>query len=411
MTTPEPIKQTLSNGVRIIVEPVPYVKSASIGLWCHTGSVNERENEAGITHLIEHMLFKGTESRTAKQIAAEIESKGGSLNAFTDKESTCYYAHCLGEEAETAIDVLTDMVLHPKIDATELKREEQVVVEEIKQIIDEPGDYVHDLHVRSVFRDHPLGKPIIGTEESVLGFERENILNYMSRRYVGDNLLITVVGNVEPEPIISTIQARLGKVSPGKRESSPSPAVFRTNEEFNTASVEQVHFCIGAPGVTVTDERIYVLNVLDAVLGGGMSSRLFQNIREQKGLCYSIGSYAATYQTGGLFTIYGGTSRKNWDEMLASVIAECKNLIDHKLPEEELQNVKNQLRGSMALSLESTRSRMSRLSRIELNFGRYIPIEESLAKLDRVTTEDVHDLVSELLDPERLSVTAILGES
>jgi predicted Zn-dependent peptidase len=401
-------KFTLSNGVRILVEPVSYVRSASIGLWCKTGSRHERETEAGITHLIEHMLFKGTENRTAKEIAESIEGRGGMLNAFTDKESTCYYCRVLSDDTANGIDVLTDMMLHSKFDEEELKREEQVVCEEIKRSLDEPGDHVHELHLGYRWGDHQLGKPIIGTEESVLSFGRKNIVDYMDRRYRGENILLSVSGNVDPEEVRAAAEATLGKLSSGATDATMSrPAGVAQINEI-PKDTEQVHFCIGSDGISIYDEsELAVMSVLDSALGGSMSSRLFQEVREKRGLVYSIGSYTLTYSSGGAYTVYGGTSMKNWSEVKEIVRAEFDKMMATGLAEAELDRTKKSLAGNLVLALEGMSSRMMRMSRSELNFKRDITVEEALERLNKVTNEQVIELARRILNPELVSTTAI----
>ena len=401
-------KFTLSNGVRILVEPVPYVRSAAIGLWCKTGSRHEREDEAGITHLIEHMLFKGTEKRGAKEIAESIEGRGGVLNAFTDKESTCYYCRVLSDDSANGIDVLTDMMLHSNFDPAELEMEEGVVCEEIKRSQDEPSDHVHELHLSYRWGQHPLGKPIIGTEESVTSFRRENIVTYMDRQYRAENVLLSVAGNVDPEAIKNVAESVLGKLKSGISDTQPSRPSGTAAVHEIAKDTEQVHFCIGSDGISLYDEELIpVLTILDTALGGSMSSRLFQEVREKRGLVYSIGSYALTYGSGGAFTIYGGTSMKNWEEVKEIVRKECNKIMNDGLEDGELERVKRSLAGNLVLALEGMSSRMMRMSRSELNYQRDVTVEESLERLNKVTGKQVQDLANQILDPKLVSTTAI----
>lgn len=401
-------KFTLSNGVRILVEPVPYVQSAAIGLWCKTGSRHELDNEAGITHLIEHMLFKGTDRRTAKQIAESIEGRGGVLNAFTDKESTCYYCRVLSNDTQNGIDVLTDMMLHSKFDPKELETEEGVVCEEIKRSEDEPSDHVHELHLGYRWGDHALGKPIIGTEESVTSFRRENILQYMERQYRAENVLLSVAGNVDPDAVKEVAESVLGKLPSGFTDHQPNrPSGVASIHEVSK-DTEQVHFCIGTDGISIYDEELIpVMSVFDSALGGSMSSRLFQEVREKRGLVYSIGSYTLTYGSGGAYTVYGGTSKKNWEQVKEIVRAEFDKIMADGLEDEELERVKRSLAGNLVLALEGMSSRMMRMSRSELNFGREITVEESLERLNKVTNAQVKDLANRILSKDLVSTTAI----
>jgi predicted Zn-dependent peptidase len=403
----EIVKFTLANGVRILVEPVDYVKSAAVGLWCRTGSRHETDREAGITHLIEHMLFKGTEKRTSKEIAESIEGRGGSLNAFTDKESTCYYCRVLSDDTENGIDVLTDMMLHSLIEPEELKREQGVVLEEIKRGEDEPGDHVHDVHLEGRWPHHQLGRPIIGTKESVSSFMRPDLTGYMDRRYRGDNVLLAVAGNADPEKVRAAAEAHLGKIpAGGASENLPRPEGVAVKNEV-AKDVEQVHFCIGTDGCSIYDDELYTMAVLDGALGGSMSSRLFQEIREKRGLVYAVGSYTLTYTSGGAYTVYGGTSQENWQLVQELVRQEFDKMMKGGLEPDELLRTKKNLSGNIVLALEGMSGRMMRMSRNELNHGREIPLDETLAKIEAVTNEKIVELARRILGEERVSTTAI----
>jgi predicted Zn-dependent peptidase len=401
-------KITLDNGVRILVENVPYVRSAAIGLWCKTGSRHELDHEAGITHLIEHMLFKGTERRTAKQIAESIEGRGGMLNAFTDKESTCYYCRVLSDDVANGVDVLSDMMLHSNFDPEELEREEEVVCEEIKRSLDEPSDHVHELHLGYRWGNHPLGKPIIGTEESVRSFRREHIIGYMDRRYRAETVLLSVAGNVNVDEVKAAAEKYLGKIPSGVESSQPErPHGVATVNEV-AKDTEQVHFCIGSEGISVYDESdIAVMSVLDSALGGSMSSRLFQEIREKRGLVYSVGSYTLSYGAGGAYTVYGGTSQKNWELVKELVRKEFDDVMKHGLSEDELDRTKRSLAGNLVLALEGMNSRMMRQSRNELNYGRQVTVDEALERLNKVTNDQVVNLANRILGEDKVSTTAI----
>lgn len=400
-------KYTLSNGVRIVVEPVGHVRSAAVGLWCKTGSSQELANEAGMTHLIEHMLFKGTKTRTAKEIAESIEGRGGMLNAFTDKENTCYYCRTLAEDAENGVDVLTDMMLNSLIDEEELKREEGVVLEEIKRGEDEPGDHVHDLHLESRWAGHPLGKPVIGTRESVSGFVRSDLVSYMERRYRAENVLLAIAGNVEPESVRQWAEERLGGLPSGCTDPQIERPKGEKSDRYVGKDVEQVHFCIGTDGTSVYDDELYTLVVLDAALGGSMSSRLFQEIREKRGLVYAIGSYGLNYTAGGAYTVYGGTSPDTWPQVQELVRTEFDKVIRDGLDEAELARTKKHLSGNIVLALEGMNTRMMRMSRNELLHRRDVPVEETLAKIEAVTNQRLQGLAERILDANLVSTTAI----
>lgn len=401
------LKHTLSNDIRILCEPLSYVGSASIGLWCVTGSANEQIDEAGITHFIEHMLFKGTKTRTSKQIAEEVEGRGGMLNAFTDKESTCYYARVLDKDIETAIDVLCEMVTSSLLDDKELETEKGVVLEEIKRGEDEPGDHVHDLHMESRWDGHILGKPIIGTAESVSSFKQENLRRYMNRRYTGGQILLTVAGNIDPDMVTKAASERLASIPAGTDRPKIDRPVGRPGKKEVAKDVEQVHFCIGGEAPSLYDDEKYIATVMDGVLGGGMSSRLFQEVREKRGLAYAIGAYTLTYTAGGVFTVYGGTGRDKWQEVQEVVATEFDKFRKDGAKDEELAKVKRQIAGNMVLAMESMSTRMMRMARNEIIFGRSVPVEEVLRKIDAVTNDQLIEHSRNALDESRLSTTAI----
>jgi len=400
-------KLTLDNGVRVLVESVGHVKSAAIGLWCKTGSRHEKPSEAGITHLIEHMLFKGTETRSAKEIAEAIEGQGGSLNAFTDKESTCYYCRVLSDEVAGGVDVLCDMMLHSLIDPGELSREQGVVLEEIKRSQDEPSDHVHELHLENRWGTHPLGRPIIGTPESVSSFKPEDIRSYMDRHYRAESVLLSVAGNVDASDVLKAAEKILGRIPHTKTDTIPPRPVGTASIQLLEKDVEQVHFCIGTDGTSIYDPDYYTLVVLDAALGGSMSSRLFQEIREKRGLVYSVGSYTLSYASGGAFTVYGGTGPQHWALVQELVRQEFDKVMKDGLEAEELNRTKRHIAGSVVLALEGMSARMMRMSRNELSHEREIPIDETLQKINSVTNEAVIELANRILTTELVSTTAI----
>jgi len=408
MSSPSSIhRTTLANGVRVLVEPLYHVQSTAIGLWCTTGSRHEHDSEAGITHFIEHMLFKGTTRRTAKQIAESIEGRGGVLNAFTDKEQTCYYARVLADDVPNAIDVLTDMVTHSQLDGEELAREKGVVLEEIRQREDDPGDFVHEVFLNDRWGQHPLGKPIIGTSESVSSFERDDLVAYMDRRYTGGNLILSIAGHVDPDAVVELAEHYLGNVKPGAERPPLTKPIGHPVIKEMPKDVEQVHFAIGTDSCGVTDPAVHRTAVLDGVLGSGMSSRLFQEVREKRGLAYSIGTYTLPYSAGGAFVVYGGTSASTWTQVQEVVRFELNRLITEGLEDGELERIKRQMKGNMVLALEGMNSRMMRMSRNEIHHGREIPVEETLAKIDAVTKVDVSSLAKEMFADDRMSTAAI----
>lgn len=400
-------KSELKNGVRVLTEHLPHVGSASIGVWCTTGSTHETEHEAGITHFIEHMLFKGTPKRTSHQIAETIEGRGGMLNAFTDKERTCYYCRTLAEDAGIGFDVLSDMVANALLDADELEKEKGVVLEEIKRSEDEPGDHVHDLHIEGFWPKSQFGLPIIGTKESVSGFSRDDLVNYINRRYNAGTVLVTAAGNVNHDEFVNWAEVNLGHLAPGTQNAilpRPEPT---PGDNYVAKEVEQVHFCIGTSGVNYYDDDFYTLVVLDAVLGGGMSSRLFQEVREKRGLVYSVGSYMLSYSAGGAFTIYGGTGSKTWKEVQDVVRTELDKMMKDGPTAAEVNKVQKQIAGNIVLGLESTSARMQRMSKNEIVHGRQISMEETVENINSVTEEEVQNLAGRMFKPEQMRTTVI----
>lgn len=401
------VKSVLPNGVRILCEHNDTVRSAAVGLTCQTGSRHELAGEEGITHFIEHMLFKGTPSRSARDIAESIEGQGGILNAFTDKEQTTYYCRVLGQDVSNALDVLSDMMQHSLFDPEEMGREKGVVLEEISRSEDEPGDHVHELHIGHRWGQHPLGKPIIGTRETVQSFTRDMIVGYMDRRYRGGHVVLSVAGDIDPDAVVAQATELLGGLASESEVVTATPPTATPQNNLIGKQVEQVHFCIGGDSVGIHDPRIYTVSILDSILGGGMSSRLFQELRERRGLAYSVGSYTLSYSSGGLFTIYGGTSMATWDQVQELALAEVQKVVHEGLRDGELARIKRQMSGNMVIALEGMNSRMLRMTKNELHFGREIPIDETLGKIEAVTEQMVRDFAAEFLAPERMSITAI----
>lgn len=400
-------KFVLPSGLRVVCEPIDYVKSVAVGVWCHNGSRMESETEGGISHLIEHMLFKGTKNRTAEQIAQSIEGRGGHLNAFTDREQTCYYARVLSEDLDNAVEVLSDMYCNSLFEPQELELEKGVVQEEIRKYEDSPEDHIHDLHARTRWGSHPLGRPIIGTHESVASFTHDKIGEFMSRRYTAGKTLVAAAGNLSPEKLRDTAEKHLSKLIGDSPLPSEPPPASKSGENLLNKDVEQVHFCIGGDMVSQLDDRRFTGILMDAILGGSMSSRLFQEIREKRGLVYAIGSYIASYREAGAFTIYGGTSPGKWSEVQSVVSKELEKIRGQEVPEEELSRAKQMLKGNVVLSLESMSSRMHRIARNELVHGRDIPIEETLQKIEAVSPKDIQALANEYLVRDALTTTAI----
>lgn len=400
-------KFVLSNGVRVLIEEIPHVRSASVGFWVDAGTKDETPAINGISHFIEHMMFKGTAKRTALEIARSLEDTGGSLNAFTDKENTCYYARVLDDQVPLAIDVLSDMLMNPAMDPEELKREKQVVIEEIKMYEDQPDELVQDMFSEAFWGDHPLGRPIVGTKQTVKATTREDIFAYLERNYSPDRIVVSIAGNVQTAQILEQLEATIGQLKRhGQERILTSPECLATTK-IKYKDIEQVHLCMGTPGLVATHPDRYVLAVIDSILGGGMSSRLFQEVREKRGLAYSIASYEIMYAQAGVFGVYAGCSPKHADQVVELVVEELEKVKAEGFTEEELRRAKDQLRGGMLLAMETPRHRMSRMARNELYFGRLISPDEVIADMERVTLEDVKRLANALFDTRCMTMTVV----
>ncbi len=401
-------KYTCQNGVRIVLERIPTVRSVAIGVWIGTGSRDENPENNGISHFLEHMFFKGTTTRTAREIAESFDSIGGQVNAFTSKEYTCYYAKVLDTHAKYALDVLADMFFNSTFVEEELNKERNVVLEEIKMYEDTPDDIVHDLLSKAVYEDHPLGYPILGTEETLNMFTGEMLKEYIFERYTPENVVISIAGNV-PDTFIREVENYFGSYQGGsgaKTENSPS---FHANRIARKKETEQAHLCLGFDGLNVGHEEIYSLIVLNNILGGSMSSRLFQEVREQRGLAYSVFSYHSAYQDSGIVTIYGGTGAKQLDVLFETIAETLQKLKQEGISEKELTNSKEQLKGSLMLSLESTNSRMSRNGKNELLLKRHRSLDEIIEQIDQVTKLAVDQMTNRIFT-DHYSVSLISPE-
>lgn len=398
-------KYTCQNGARIVLEQIPTVRSVAIGIWIGTGSRDENPETNGISHFLEHMFFKGTTTKTAKEIAESFDSIGGQVNAFTSKEYTCYYAKVLDTHSKFALDVLADMFFNSTFVEEELKKEKNVVLEEIKMYEDTPDDIVHDLLSRAVYEDHPLGYPILGTEETLNSFTGNTLKEYIHERYTPENVVISIAGNV-PESFIQEVEAYFGSYQGGSTTVQENVPVFHANRISRKKETEQAHLCIGFKGLKVGHEDIYSLITLNNILGGSMSSRLFQEVREQRGLAYSVFSYHSAYQDSGIVTIYGGTGAKQLNVLFDTVQETLDKLKQTGITEKELTNSKEQLKGSLMLSLESTNSRMSRNGKNELLLKRHRSLDEIIEQIDAVTKESVDKMTRDVFT-DKYSVSLI----
>jgi predicted Zn-dependent peptidase len=400
---------SLGNGIRLITETMPYVRSVAIGVWMGTGSRQEASEENGISHFIEHMVFKGTPSRSAEDIARSVDSIGGHLDAFTAKEMVSFNAKVLDEHVPRVLDILSDLVLHPLFDEADIVKEKGVVLEELKMEADSPEYLVHDVFSSSFWKDHPLGKPILGTRETVKRLSKEKIEGYYRKFYVPSNIIITAAGNLQHAQLLQLVGERFEGMAPNG--GVPASSVPSTHARLNLRhkkSLEQVHLTMGVPGYPMLDEKRYAYSVLNTVLGGGMSSRLFQNIREKRGLAYAVFSEITAYRDTGCLSVYAGTSSESTREVIRLILEEFSRLKQEPVPEEELRRAKDNLTGSLLLGLESTPSRMANLARQFLYFGRFFTMDELGARIEQVTADEVQRTAQDFFDQRHVAL-AVLG--
>jgi predicted Zn-dependent peptidase len=401
-------KNTLSNGLTVLSESMPVVRSVSIGIWLRSGSRHERPEENGITHFVEHMVFKGTKNRTAEQIARAADSIGGHLDAFTAKECTSFSIKVLDEHVPRAFNILADLVKNPLFQAEHIAKESQVVQEEIKMVEDTPDDLVHEIFTQSYWRGHALGRPILGTRRTVKSFNQERLSDYFQRHYTPRNFLITAAGHLRHAQILSLADKEFGNLAAGPRVTEgPVPIAHPHILHRCKEDLEQVHICIGAPSYPQTHKKRFASYILNTVLGGGMSSRLFQNIREKHGLAYAVFSGLSSFRDAGYLSVYAGTATQNARQVLDLVLKEFRELKSRQINAEELQRAKDHLKGSLLLSLESTPSRMSNLARQEMYFGRYVSLDEIARRVDAVSREQVQEVACHFFKTDRLAITVL----
>ena len=398
-------KSVLPNGIRIVTERMPHVRSAAVGVWVETGSRHEPPERGGMSHLIEHLVFKGTANRTAEAIARAMDSVGGQMDAFTTKEYTCFYVQVLDEHLPLAVDLLTDILLHPLFDAEELEREKSVVLQEIKMVEDTPDDLIHDLFAAHVWDGHPLGRPILGRREAVQAYDRDVVHRHFEEHYVPPRIIIAVAGNVTHDRVVDLFGAGFnGFARPGGGRDTPAPPM-RPGVNIVPKDLEQVHLVMGFPGLPHAAPERYALFLLNDIVGGSMSSRLFQEVRERQGLVYSIHSGVQAFSDTGTLYIYAATDAPNFARVLKSILKEIRGLKKDGVSVEDLARAKDHLKGSLMLSLESTSSRMNRLAKHEMHFGSFLTLDEMLRAIEAVKHEEVQALVSQILDEDRLALT------
>jgi len=406
-------KTVFDNGFRIVTQEMLDHRSVSLGIWVENGSRHEAAHENGISHFIEHLLFKGTEQRTAAQIAEEMDAVGGVLNAFTSKEHTCYYAKVLDEDLPLAIDLLTDIFLHSNFDGDEIERERSVILQEISQAEDTPDDYIHDLFSLDFFKDHPLARPICGSLETVNSFRRQDFLSFFKSRYRPRRVVVAGAGHLRHDQLVQAFKERLGSVSDstydGRSNSQDGAPEMQSGIFQHTKSLEQAHLCLGVLGVHQTHPQRYTAYILNTLLGGGMSSRLFQEIREKRGKAYSVYSFSSSYKDVGYLGVYAGTSLEWVEEVVELILKELKQLAAGDIKDEEIRRTQGQLVGSMMLGLESTDSWMSHIARNEIYFGEPITTDEICRGIRAVSRDAVVDLASTLFGSQGIALS-LLGD-
>jgi predicted Zn-dependent peptidase len=398
-------KSVLANGIRVLSETIPQHHAVSLGVWVLTGSRDERDAENGVSHFVEHLLFKGTETRTAEDIARAIDSVGGSMNGFTGREITCFHAKVLDSDLRLAIDLMADMLLHSLFDSEEIERERSVIIQEVKMVEDTPDDYVHDLFTHAFWGDHPMAQPIFGRVEKIQTLSRDQMVRYFTRQYRSDRMIIAVAGNVDHDKVVDMVgRAFLPVLGDSETDERRTPAAC-PKMSLLERDIEQVHLCLGTEGLTYSSSRRFVGYILNAVLGGGVSSRLFQEIRERRGLAYSIFSYMPSYMDTGMFVVYGATEKEAVGQVVDLIWRELETLRRNPIRQEELTLSKQQLRGNLLLSLENSENRMTRLAKNEIYFQRFLSVDEVLDEIDKVTVDQVSVLCDELLRPDGFCLT------
>jgi predicted Zn-dependent peptidase len=401
------VREVLGNGLRVLTERMTQVRSVSIGVWLTRGSRHETAEQSGIAHFVEHMLFKGTSSRSAEDIAQAIDSIGGQLDAFTAKEYASYYIKVLDEHLPLALDILADIVRNPAFSADDVEREKKVVVEEIKMVEDTPDDLVHELFTQGFWANHPLGRPILGTKETVESFTPALLREYFAKAYTARNLIVAAVGNLEHDQLRELVEEKFGSLTePGETvvDEAPqvAPKILVRNKEL-----EQSHLCMGVSSYPQNHDDRYSSYVLNTLLGGSMSSRLFQNVREKRGLAYAVFSGLSAYRDAGTFTVYAGCANEAVGQVLDLIVEELRGVKSAPVSDAELQRSKDHLKGSLMLSLENTASRMSHLARQEIYFDRQFGLDETLNGIGRVTAGDVQRVAVDLFQNGSISATVL----
>jgi predicted Zn-dependent peptidase len=403
-------KTILPNGLQVLTERMPHMRSVAMGAWVHSGSRDESPEENGLSHFVEHMVFKGTTTRSAQDIAREVDSIGGNLDAFTSKETVCFNIKVLDENMAPALDVLSDLVLNPRFSVADLEREQSVILEEIKMDEDNPDYLVHETFTQNFWKNQALGRPILGTVKTVSSFDQATVIAHHQRRFTPRNLIFSAAGNLDHEQMIDLVSARFGSL---REDANPHPAIEtrpKTTAHITLKkkrSLEQVQLCLGVPAPAVDDPARFTIYLLNTMLGGGMSSRLFQSIREEQGLAYSVFSELSPFRDSGALSIYAGMSLDRAERVIELTLAELRRLKVEPVSAAELKRAQDQMKSNIVLGLESSGSRMSNLARQQMFFGRFIPVEEIVAEIDKVTPADIQVLANQLFQPELIALTLL----
>lgn len=402
-----PIQKTvLTNGISVITEEMPGVESCSIGIWVNAGSRNETRAINGVSHFIEHLLFKGTKKRTALDISREIESVGGVLNAFTGREYTCFFAKILNKDLPRASDLLSDIFMNSKFDAKEMEKEKSVILQEIKMVEDTPDDLIHDLYAERFWQGHPLGWSILGPTETIKSMSRERVLAYFKEKYAPHSVFITAAGGLKHQKVLKLLKPLFGKLKKAATPEAVSAPASEPGVQLIKKELEQVHMCLGVPMPPQSHPDRYKVYLINTILGSGMSSRLFQEVREKRGLAYSVYTYLNLCKDAGTLVAYAGCDDAKFAEVSGLIMKEFERL-GKDVKESELKNAKEQLKGGMLLGLETSENRMMKLARDEMYFGKPVTVKEIVRDIDKVTLKDLRKSASELLSPEKLTVVAM----
>lgn len=402
-------KYKLNNGITVLLEPVDSVVSISAGLWIKAGSRHERNGQKGFAHFIEHMLFKGTEKHSAREIAQIVDRVGGQHNAVTNREYTSFFINVISDFLEPSVELLADMYYRSLFSSDDIEREKNVIIEEIRMYEDTPDEIIHDIFMETMLSHHPLGNPILGTADSIIKANRDVLLDFFNGHYSSNNSIFVIAGRMNVDEAKSCIEKYFSREQNNKRQAQTDKHIFTKREyrRHNYRDLEQVHFCLGTEGLKKDDDDRWALFILSTILGGSMSSRLFQNIREKEGLCYSIYSFHSSYTDNGIFGIYCGTSPENYTRVLELILDECRTIVKKGITEQELSDVRAYIKGNLALSLESTEVRMGQLARNEMTYGRYFTFDDNIRQIESVTMDDFTRVCDNILKDKRFTIVSL----